>query len=1104
MRVRGAVYVTRVEDLYMHIDQSTLLPNACPTHNRRALGFHTLVALLAGCALLACAQSSGGGGAPTFSKSYGNEANDAASHAAPTPDGGYVMVGSVNARWSGSNLGDEDFWVAKLDALGDVVWSKVFSENQLNAPSTTADHIYRHAAPRELGGFFLVGVEDDFPDIVNYIDNPLDIVVQRLDENGVTLWTRTYGFGAFPQFPFYDATDSPSEEPHSATPTADGGLLVVGEARVDLRVGSARVPVILPWVLRIDGAGNVVFQTLLDDDAYRIVRFDNRARVEETSDGGAIVLATPRLSENGTADITTDPAARIVRLDSSGSRVWSRLMDDFDADSLDVFGSAPTHGIVVAGTDINLLGRDQELRVLNGDGSDARDGEYADFAFITKAFEFTPPGTTTRRYCAVGRLDSSLTTYNPELQTTRFELIDANMNSTFQLDLVEPTFLAARGFADSGGIGFEFFVGETDDSARRQAHLVNLRYDRVGTFISRTEYPYPVFAYTDLRFGSAHAGWIEGTSDFWTWNQLDPSDVSKGATLTRFGSTSGQIWSRTFSPATARKVESAHHVEILTDPLRPDQWELAVFGLVENSGSFENVYLRLDVDGNILAQQSFDTRAEYTFSGPNFKAPTRESVHGFAQAENGDLLLAVSANAQPCALRLSRDGVVIWCSVPLGDGESNPISIEATLDNGAVVVSPHYFGRVDAAGNLVWRKALRWPITDVFARPDGDFLVAGRHDLGVSVLHFDEDGELLESFYYTGPGLPNPTELVSIAGAEDGGATLVFGAYGPRAAGASVTSHERDIVLLHIDAQLMPVWAQPYGGLLDEDLGGVSRLADGGLIIAGSSTSLGDAREAWLLRTDSEGNITAGCAAAFDRIENLNATSHTDVTAGDLIPNFQPSEDVPGSVFLTPTVAQGFFTPPLVVARQCSGTGDAPVGPPGTFQLSVIVESGAGSVSDVVPMGGTPLLTCTSTCSASFPAGSVVDLSALPAAGFGVPTWTGGDCGAAASSGCSVILDGNRTVRVNFPQLGGTTLFDLNVVFEGAGSGSVFIQPANATFTASGALVDLASTGETFTLTATPTGGSTFGGWTGVDLEDGTFASVTFTTSDRTVNVRFD
>ena len=150
-----------------------------------------------------------------------------------------------------------------------------------------------------------------------------------------------------------------------------------------------------------------------------------------------------------------------------------------------------------------------------------------------------------------------------------------------------------------------------------------------------------------------------------------------------------------------------------------------------------------------------------------------------------------------------------------------------------------------------------------------------------------------------------------------------------------------------------------------------------------------------------------------------------------------------------------------------------------TFTLSVgIVGSGSGTVTST-PTG----ITCPSACAAGYPSGTVVRLTANPAAGSVFSGWSGGGCAGAGS--CSVTLGANTAVTAIFSV--GSPALSIGIT----GPGSVTSRPAGiacaptctATF----------EVGTTVTLTAIAAAGATFSGWSGACAGTTGLCTVTMT-----------
>ncbi len=75
-----------------------------------------------------------GSGNLAWNKLLGGAGDDAACSAQPTADGGYIVAGTTTSSSSGdisqAGYGAEDIWVVKLDAAGAIVWQKLYGGNQ--------------------------------------------------------------------------------------------------------------------------------------------------------------------------------------------------------------------------------------------------------------------------------------------------------------------------------------------------------------------------------------------------------------------------------------------------------------------------------------------------------------------------------------------------------------------------------------------------------------------------------------------------------------------------------------------------------------------------------------------------------------------------------------------------------------------------------------------------------------------------------------------------------------------------------------------------------------------------------------------------------------
>ncbi len=139
----------------------------------------------------------------------------------------------------------------------------------------------------------------------------------------------------------------------------------------------------------------------------------------------------------------------------------------------------------------------------------------------------------------------------------------------------------------------------------------------------------------------------------------------------------------------------------------------------------------------------------------------------------------------------------------------------------------------------------------------------------------------------------------------------------------------------------------------------------------------------------------------------------------------------------------------------------------GTNLLTVArTGTGAGNVTSS-PTG----INCGADCTESYSFGTVVTLAATPTAGSTFAGWSGGGCSGAGS--CVVTVTAATSVTATFT----LTQHTLTVARIGNGNGTVVSSPAGINCGAD--CTETYNFGTTVVLTATPSAGSTFAGWSG-------------------------
>jgi regulation of enolase protein 1 (concanavalin A-like superfamily) len=198
-----------------------------------------------------------------------------------TDDGGYVMSGAI---WTSDDAGF-DIALMKVSETGDKLWVKTYGIGFMNMEigyglTKTTD-----------GGFMVCGGTDGFT------GSDDDMWIIRTDENGDSLWSRTFG-------------GENQEYAHTVIQTNEGGFLVAGSTN-SFGAGFDDV-----YIVKTDENGmeqwSKTYGTQSGDVAYS---------VQQTTDGGYIFGG----STNGYSD------GYIIKTDVNGDSLWTRT-----------FGGPPT------------------------------------------------------------------------------------------------------------------------------------------------------------------------------------------------------------------------------------------------------------------------------------------------------------------------------------------------------------------------------------------------------------------------------------------------------------------------------------------------------------------------------------------------------------------------------------------------------------------------------------------------------------------------------------------------------------------------------------------------------------------------------------------
>lgn len=191
-----------------------------------------------------------------WQKVFGGSSWDEAKSIQQTFYGGYVVAGYTNSNdgdINNTNHGGSDYWVLKLDPIGNIEWQKT-----LGGSGTDQAHSIEQTTG---AGYIVAGYTNSSDGDVTVNHGQTDYWIVKLDAGGGMQWQKSVG-------------GSLADKAYSVIQTIDGGFLIAGESSstdgdINANKGSTDC-----WVVKLSGIGTLDWERSLGgsnvDRAYSI------------------------------------------------------------------------------------------------------------------------------------------------------------------------------------------------------------------------------------------------------------------------------------------------------------------------------------------------------------------------------------------------------------------------------------------------------------------------------------------------------------------------------------------------------------------------------------------------------------------------------------------------------------------------------------------------------------------------------------------------------------------------------------------------------------------------------------------------------------------
>jgi hypothetical protein len=264
-----------------------------------------------------------------WQKCIGGTDEDVATQIQPTPDGGYIVVGSTKSTSASiPNHGSWDIYVVKISSTGNIQWQKCYGGSNTELGYSIAN--------TNDGGYIIGGeTNSQNGDVTGNTFSSANshAWLIKITNTGVIQWQKFINGGQI------------SSSARSIIQTTEGGYLFVGSAYNTLTATSLNYDD--AWVVKLTNTGTVSWSASFGGNYH-----DRFQSVVQTTDGGFAIAGETASSDlpnyhTATTGITFD--FFIVKINSTGNLVWQKLYGGADGDLALAIIQTKDGGFAVAG-----------------------------------------------------------------------------------------------------------------------------------------------------------------------------------------------------------------------------------------------------------------------------------------------------------------------------------------------------------------------------------------------------------------------------------------------------------------------------------------------------------------------------------------------------------------------------------------------------------------------------------------------------------------------------------------------------------------------------------------------------------------------------------
>ena len=276
-----------------------------------------------------------------WNKTYGGSADERGSSIIQTQDGGYAILGfSFSADGDVTeNAGLQDYWLAKLDPNGTIVWQKSFG---YQGADTGISVIQTNDQGYLISGILDVTASGGLGNSSRGENRHAggDYWILKLSSFGDIEWSRYFG-------------GNNTDTPEGIVQTEDNGFIIAGGSDSDDTDISSNIGSYDFWVIRISSSGDLVWEKSFGGN-----QIDEARAIVKSGDGNYLIAGDTRSETN---DITENNGAAdlwLIKISPLGELLWEKTIGGTNFDVARAIVTTQDFGFLLTGSsrsaDINV------------------------------------------------------------------------------------------------------------------------------------------------------------------------------------------------------------------------------------------------------------------------------------------------------------------------------------------------------------------------------------------------------------------------------------------------------------------------------------------------------------------------------------------------------------------------------------------------------------------------------------------------------------------------------------------------------------------------------------------------------------------------------